>query len=198
MRPEQSRPRWVLASSNAGKLAELGHLLAGHGIDLSSQAEFGIPSPEEPFQSFLENALVKARHASRLTGLPALADDSGLVVAGLGGAPGVQSSSYDCAWLLDRLEALGPGADRSAHFVCLLVWVASADDPMPLVAQGLWRGEIAAEARGQGGFGYDPVFVDGQSGRHAAEMTPDEKNAVSHRGQALRRFDALLAERSGA
>lgn len=188
-------PRWVLASSNAGKLRELAQLLAGRGVVLSTQSELGVTSPEEPYATFLENALHKARHASRETGLPALADDSGLVVSALNGGPGVWSSSHDWPWLLHELSLLeqsGQSVDRSAWFACVMVWLRTADDPMPLVAQGIWRGQIATQAKGEGGFGYDPVFVDLTSGRHAAEMTAEEKNAVSHRGQALRRLETLL------
>ena len=188
---------WVLASSNTGKLAELTRLLSPLGIELVSQASLGIESPAEPFHSFLENALHKARHASRAAQAPALADDSGLMVAGLSGGPGVFSSAHDVEWLLSALESRGEGVDRRAQFVCVIVVVRHAEDPMPLVAQGFWRGEIAHAPRGLHGFGYDPIFVDLKSRKTAAELSPEEKDAISHRGMALGSLRRLL-ERAGA
>ena len=183
----------VLASGNAGKLAEFNRLLADAGIEVVSQASLGVDDAEETGLSFVENALLKARHAARLTGLPALADDSGLCVDALGGAPGLYSARYagshgdhaaNIAKLLGELEAVDE-ASRGAHFHCTLVVVRHADDPDPLIAQGRWRGQILRAARGSGGFGYDPVFADPATGLAAAELSAQEKNARSHRGLAL-------------
>lgn len=183
----------VLASGNAGKLAEFRQLLAGAGIEVVAQSELGVDDAEETGLSFVENALLKARHASLLTGLPALADDSGLCVDALGGAPGLYSARYagshgdhaaNIAKLLGELDGL-PDARRGAHFHCTLVVVRHAGDPDPLIAQGRWRGTILAAPRGAGGFGYDPVFADPASGLAAAELSSAEKNARSHRGKAL-------------
>lgn len=176
---------WVMATSSTGKVRELAHLLAPLGLDLQRQSVFGVQSCEEPFQSFLENALVKARHASAQTGLPALADDSGLMVDALNHRPGVRTSDHDWAWLLEAMQGV-PESGRAAQFVCVLVAVRSAEDPLPIVAQGLWRGTIAMAPRGESGFGYDPVFVDTDSGLAAAEMSLEQKSALSHRGRAAR------------
>jgi XTP/dITP diphosphohydrolase len=194
--------RWVLASGNAGKLAELRALLARAelGLDVIAQAELGVRSPPEDGTTFVENALVKARHAAGATGLPAIADDSGLAVAALGGAPGVRSARYagehaddgaNVAKLLAALESV-PEGRRSARFHCVLVAVASSADEAPLIASGEWHGEIALRPAGTGGFGYDPVFYDPVLGKTAAELPAEVKNRVSHRGQALRALlDAL-------
>ncbi len=188
----------VLASDNRGKLRELGALLTPLGVRLIPQGELGVSGCDEPFATFLENALAKARHAARALGRAALADDSGLVVPALGGAPGVRSARYagepkddarNNAKLLAEMAAL-TGPQRRAYFYCCVVFVAHADDPTPFVAEGRWWGEVAAAPRGAGGFGYDPVFLDPTLGRTAAELTPEEKNARSHRGQALRAFVA--------
>jgi XTP/dITP diphosphohydrolase len=182
----------VLASNNAGKLREFASLLATIGREVHAQGEFNVPEAEEPFATFVENALTKARHASRLTGLPALADDSGVCVNALGGAPGVWSARYagepksDAANNAKLIADLAPHADKSAYYYCVLVYVRHADDPQPVIADGVWQGEIIAEARGQGGFGYDPYFWLPALGKTAAELSPEEKNACSHRGQALR------------
>jgi XTP/dITP diphosphohydrolase len=182
----------ILASNNAGKLKEFGAMLAPLGIIVRTQGEFNVPEAEEPHPTFVENALAKARHASRLTGLPALADDSGVCVNALGGAPGVYSARYagepkSDARNNDRLIAdLSAHADKSAYYYCVLVYVRHADDPQPLIAEGRWDGEIVVAARGQGGFGYDPYFLLPALGKTAAELSAEEKNRLSHRGQALR------------
>ena len=183
----------VLASSNPGKLAELHALLEPAGMDVVSQDAFGVEPPEETGLTFVENALIKARAACAATGLPALADDSGVVVDALGGAPGVRSARYagdgasdadNLARLLEALAGVEP-PDRGAAFVCALVYLRHAHDPCPIVCEGVWRGRILDAPRGGGGFGYDPVFFVESLGRTAAELSREEKNAVSHRGQAL-------------
>jgi XTP/dITP diphosphohydrolase len=193
--------RVVLASGNAGKLREFAALFAPLGIELVPQHQLGVPEAPEPHVTFLENALEKARHASRLTGLPALADDSGLCVDALNGAPGVYSARYasldggeksDAANNALLVRKLAGQADRRACYVAVLVLVRSADDPRPLVGEGVWYGEISAEPRGDHGFGYDPHFFLPGLGRTAAELPPAEKNAVSHRALALRELLAKL------
>ncbi len=192
--------RVVLASSNAGKLRELRDLLAGLGFDVIAQGDLGIESADEPHLTFLENALAKARHASESSGLPALADDSGLCVAALQGAPGVRSARFagpaadDAANNAELLRRLQDHGDRRAHYTCVLVAVASADDPEPLVADARWQGEILQSPRGAGGFGYDPLFLVPERGCTAAELSADEKNRISHRGQALRELVRRLAD----
>ncbi|MCX9155379.1 RdgB/HAM1 family non-canonical purine NTP pyrophosphatase [Niveibacterium sp. 24ML] len=182
----------VLASNNPGKLREFAALLAPLGIEVLPQAHFNVPEAEEPHCTFIENALEKARHASRYTGLPALADDSGLCVSALGGAPGVQSARFAGEPKSDErnnallLEKLAGQADHAAHYVCVLVLVRSADDPQPLIAEGEWHGEIIAQARGTKGFGYDPLFLLPDLGQTAAELDPALKNTLSHRGTACR------------
>ncbi len=192
----------VLASNNAGKLREFQQLLAPLDIEVLPQASLGIPEAEEPFVTFIENALAKARHASRLSGLPALADDSGLCVAALGGAPGVHSARYAGAPKSDErnnqrlLEALSDAPQRHAHYVCVLVLLRHADDPQPLISEGEWHGEILRAPRGVGGFGYDPLFLDPASGLSAAELPEAQKNQRSHRGQAMQILhERLLASR---
>ena len=182
----------VLASNNAGKLREFSQLLAPLGFTLHPQGEFNVPEAEEPHATFVENALEKARHAARLTGLPALADDSGVCVNALGGAPGVSSARYagepksDARNNQKLIEALARHADHSAYYYCVLVFMRHADDPQPVIAEGRWDGEIIATPRGQGGFGYDPHFLLPQAGLTVAEMPAEDKNRLSHRGQALR------------
>jgi len=182
----------VLASNNRGKLAELSQLLSPLGFALTAQGELGIPEAEEPYLSFVENALAKARHASRLSGLPALADDSGICVPALGGAPGVKSARYagspssDVANNAKLLHELAAHSDKSAYYYCVLVFVRHADDPQPVIADGRWLGEITSTPRGQGGFGYDPHFFLPGLGKTAAELDAHDKNRLSHRGQALR------------
>jgi XTP/dITP diphosphohydrolase len=184
--------RLVLASNNAGKLKEFAQLLWPIGFELHPQGEFDVPEAEEPFGTFVENALAKARHASRLTGLPALADDSGVCVNALGGAPGVYSARFagepkSDARNNEKLVAdLAQHADKSAYYYCVLVYVRHADDPQPVIADGQWRGEIIASPRGANGFGYDPHFLIPSLGKTTAELEPSVKNAHSHRGQALR------------
>jgi len=190
----------VLASSNPGKLREIRAMLTPIGIDLISQNELSIEDAEEPHETFLENALAKARHASRAAGLPALADDSGLCVDALGGEPGVHSAYYagrdgsraerDARNNRKLLSALN--GKRSAHYVCVMVFLRRPQDPRPLVAEGIWRGEIARAPRGAHGFGYDPLFHLADLGRTAAELDPEHKNRISHRGVALRRMLELL------
>ena len=196
----------VLASGNAGKLAEFNRLLADAGITVVSQASLGVDDAEETGLTFVENALLKARHAARITGLPALADDSGLCVDALGGAPGLYSARYagnhgdhaaNIARLLGELDGL-PVEQRGAHFHCTLVVVRHAEDPDPLIAQGRWRGSILAAPRGAAGFGYDPVFGDPASGLAAAELAPADKNARSHRGLALAQLIPALPAFLGA
>ncbi len=193
----------VLASGNAGKLAEFRELLADVGFDVHPQSEFGVEDADETGLSFIENAILKARHAARATGLPALADDSGLCVDALGGAPGLYSARYagnhgDHAANIDKLlHALRDvdDVDRSARFVCVLALVRHADDPLPLIAEGAWEGRILRARSGDGGFGYDPVFFSPAHGMTAAELPADAKNAASHRGLAMRAMRSKLAAR---
>jgi XTP/dITP diphosphohydrolase len=193
------RRRIVLASTNIGKLREFRALLADQDIDVISQGELGIETAEEPHLTFLENALAKARHAAARSGLPALADDSGLCVHVLGGAPGVHSARFagadagDAANNSELLRRLQDQADRRGHYVCVLVAVRSADDPEPLVADARWHGEILREPRGSGGFGYDPLFFVPEIGCTAAELSAGHKNRISHRGLAMRDLAQRLA-----
>jgi len=195
---------WVLATANRGKVAEFSALLAAAGLELrvTPQSELGVSAPPETGSTFVENALTKARHAARHTGLPAIADDSGLVVTALGVAPGVRSARFagesadDRANIAKLLAALDmPGLNRAARFHCVLVALEHVEDPAPLIASGFWAGEIAREPRGLGGFGYDPVFFDPSLGCTAAELEPAAKNRVSHRGTALRSLIELLKNR---
>ena len=198
--------RIVLASGNPGKLREIGELLAPLAIEVVPQARLGIDEAEEPHQTFLENALAKARHASRASGLPALADDSGLCVDALGGAPGVHSAYFagreggrqarDARNNAKLLASLGE--ERKAHYACVMVLVRSAEDPDPLVAEGEWQGEIARAPRGANGFGYDPLFFLPELGCTAAELAPQDKNRLSHRGRAAARLLELLRGRAGS
>ncbi|XBS69115.1 RdgB/HAM1 family non-canonical purine NTP pyrophosphatase [Acerihabitans sp. KWT182] len=184
----------VLATGNAGKVAELAGLLADFGLDVVAQTSLGVEPAEETGLTFIENALLKARHASLLTGLPAIADDSGLAVEYLGGAPGIYSARYagpdaddrqNLNKLLAALKDVPEGA-RAASFHCVLVYLRHAEDPTPLVCHGSWRGVIGLSAAGLGGFGYDPVFRLPSLNRSAAELSREEKQRLSHRGQALR------------
>jgi XTP/dITP diphosphohydrolase len=190
----------VLATYNPGKLREIRALLAPLALEVVSQAALGIAEAEEPHDTFLENALAKARHVSRACGLPALADDSGLCVAALGGEPGVHSARFAGEPKSDErnnaklIALLKDQPDRSAHYYCVVVLVRHADDPEPLIAEGRWQGEVVDVPRGNGGFGYDPHFYLPDLKRTAAELTPDEKHAISHRGKALRRLVAALRE----
>jgi XTP/dITP diphosphohydrolase len=184
--------RLILASNNAGKLKEFNELLSTVGFSVHAQGEYDVPEADEPFHTFVENALQKARHASRLTGLPALADDSGVCVNALGGAPGVYSARFagepksDARNNEKMIADLAAHADKSAYYYCVLVFVRHADDPQPVIADGRWNGEMIATPRGNGGFGYDPHFYIPSLGKCAAELSAEEKNAMSHRGQALR------------
>ena len=192
--------RIVLASNNPGKLREMRALLAPLGREVISQAELGIAETAEPHDTFIENALAKARHASRASGLPALADDSGLCVDALGGAPGVHSAYFagrqggreerDARNNAKLLASLG--AARKAHYRCVMALVRSAEDPAPLIAEGSWEGEIARAPRGANGFGYDPLFLVAARGLTAAELPEEEKNRISHRAQAAARLLAAL------
>ena len=192
--------RIVLASNNAGKLRELEQMLRPFDLEIVPQAVLGIAEAEEPHHTFVENALAKARHASRHAGLPALADDSGICVAALDGAPGVHSARFAGEPRSDlrnneKLVALLQGrADRRAHYYCVVVLVRHAEDPEPLIAEGRWRGEIVDIPRGEGGFGYDPHFFVRELQRTAAELESAQKHELSHRGQALRHLMSLLRE----
>jgi len=193
--------RLVLASNNPGKIREFRELLAPLDLDVVPQGELGIAEAAEPHATFVENALAKARHAARRARLPALADDSGICVAALDGEPGVHSARFageptSDARNNEKLVALlQEQPDRRAHYYCVIVLVRHADDPEPLIAEGRWDGEVIATPRGSGGFGYDPHFLLPDLGRTAAELAPEEKHALSHRGQALRRLLAALRER---
>lgn len=192
----------VLATGNAGKVRELAHLLAGFGLDVVAQTELGVGSAEETGLTFIENAILKARHAAAITGLPAIADDSGLAVDFLGGAPGIYSARYAGADASDQenldklLIALKdvPAGQRNAQFHCVLVYMRHAEEPTPLVCHGSWAGEITFAKAGEGGFGYDPIFYVPELGKTAAELTREEKSAVSHRGQALKLLLAAMKE----
>jgi len=193
MNPKQ----WLLASNNDGKRKEFAALLEPIGISLISQGELAIPEAPEPYLTFLENALAKARHAARLSGLPSLADDSGLCVDALGGAPGVHSARYagepksdarNNALLLERMAGI---ADRRAAFVCTLVLIRHAEDPDPIVAQGRWPGNIVQQPSGSGGFGYDPLFWINELSCTSADLSSQQKNSFSHRAQAMRRLIEL-------
>jgi len=193
--------RVVLASLNKGKVGEVAQLLVGSGLEVVSQSEFDIPEAEETAPTFVENALLKARNAARHTGLPAIADDSGLAVDVLDGAPGIYSARYagpeadDAANNRKLLEALAglPTSERGARFICCVVYLRHADDPVPLICEGVWRGQLLESPRGDNGFGYDPLFLVPELGLTSAQLPPEEKNRLSHRGQALRRLVGHLA-----
>ena len=191
--------RLVLASGNLGTLAEFNRFLQPLGFDLCTQTELGISEADEPYLTFIENALAKARHVARQSGLPALADDSGICVPALGGAPGVLSARFagepksDKANNAKLVAELLAHSNKSAYYYCVLIYIRSADDPQPVIAEGRWDGEIIDTARGQGGFGYDPHFWLASLGKTAAELEPVEKNQLSHRGQALRQLVAKLS-----
>ena len=191
----------VAATGNRGKLAELERLLDGLGWEVVAQSVFGIEPPPEDGLTFVENAIVKARHATQRTGRPALADDSGLVVDALGGAPGVRSARYageggdDAANNAKLVRALAgvPAEARTARFECAVVWMRGPEDPVPLIARGTWEGRVLEALRGANGFGYDPLFLDLATQRTAAELEPERKDAASHRGKALRALRSMLA-----
>ena len=189
----------VLASNNAGKLREFAALFAAHRIQILPQSAFNTPECAEPYGTFVENALAKARHASQHSGLPALADDSGICINALGGAPGVHSARYagcnpksDAANNAKASAELAPHADKSCYYVCVLVLVRHADDPQPLIAEGVWHGQWQEQATGSNGFGYDPHFYLPDLQQTAAQLTPDTKNQLSHRAQALRQLAAKI------
>ena len=193
----------VLASGNAGKLREFREILEPQGFELVAQGELGIPDPDETGLSFVENALLKARHASQLSGLPALADDSGLCVDALGGAPGLYSARYagahgdhaaNIAKLLGELDGRDDN-ERSAFFISVIALIRHPLDPAPLIAEGRWQGRILRAPRGSGGFGYDPVFLDPDSGLSAAELEPAHKHRISHRGKAVAQLLKALQQR---
>ena len=189
----------VIASNNAGKLREIGRILEPMGLEAMPQAAFGVPECPEPHVTFIENCIAKARHAAAHTGLPALADDSGICVDALNGAPGVYSARYAGEPKSDErnnqklIGALQGQANRKAHYYCVMVYVRYADDPTPIIAEGAWHGEIIDEPRGTGGFGYDPYFLVPAFGQTGAEMSMEAKNGISHRGQALRALAEKLA-----
>lgn len=181
----------VIATGNLGKLREIQHILGGLEIEIIPQSALGVPECEEPFCTFIENALAKARHASKHTGLPALADDSGLCVDALLGAPGVLSARYAGEPKSDErnnkqlLEVMGNESNRHAHFYCVMVLVRHEHDPEPIIAEGQWHGEILNEYRGADGFGYDPLFLDAKTGKTVAELPLEIKSRISHRGHAM-------------
>ena len=193
----------VLASNNKGKIREFNALFGSRGIEVTAQGALGVVECEEPFETFLENALAKARNAARQTGLPAMADDSGITAHALVTEPGVHSARYagahadDAANNAKLVAALKGISDKRAAYTCVLVAVRTADDPDPVVAQASWTGEIIDEPRGTGGFGYDPYFYLPEFAKTAAELTAQEKNAVSHRGRAMVRMLQALEERWG-
>ncbi len=191
--------RIVIASGNAGKLREFRHLLAPLGWDVVSQSDLNVSAAGEPHSTFLENALAKARHAAGATGLPALADDSGICAAALNGAPGVLSARFageppsDQRNNAELLRRLAHEKDRRAHYTCVLAAVRAVDDPEPLIADARWHGVVIDAPRGSGGFGYDPLFLLPELGRTAAELDPAEKNRISHRGQAMAELARKMA-----
>jgi XTP/dITP diphosphohydrolase len=190
----------VIASNNPGKLREISRILAPLGFEAVPQSVYDVPEAEEPFGTFVENCITKARHAAHLTGLPALADDSGICVDALGGAPGVYSARYAGEPKSDQrnneklIAELAGHSNRRAHYYCVIVYLRHADDPQPIIAEGSWHGEIIDTPHGDGGFGYDPYFWLPELGKTGAELDADVKNGMSHRGQALRE----LVRRLGA
>jgi len=195
-------PRVVMASSNPGKLREINQILGGLSMEVLPQSEFNVPDAEETGLSFVENAILKARHAASLTGLPAIADDSGLEVDALKGAPGIYSARYsgpgatdkkNLQKVLDELREI-PESERSARFQCLMVFMNHAEDPTPLICQGTWEGRILFEPRGEEGFGYDPIFYVPSERCASAELAPEVKNRLSHRGQALQKLLTALQQ----
>lgn len=188
----------VIASNNQGKLREINTLLEPLAIEAVPQSDFNAGEVDEPYATFVENALAKARHASRCSGLPALADDSGICVSALGGAPGVASARYagepksDARNNLKLIEALKNQSDRRAYYYCVIVLVRHTDDPQPIIVDGSWYGEIVDQPRGEGGFGYDPYFFVPEFGKTSAELTAAQKNSLSHRGKALAQLVDIL------
>ncbi len=190
----------VIASNNPDKLREIGHLLEPPGIEVLPQSAFNIAEADEPHCTFVENALAKARHASKCSGLPALADDSGICVDALRGEPGIHSARYAGEPKSDErnnqklIEALTNQSNRNAHYYCVIVLVRHADDPQPIIADGAWHGEIIAQPRGSGGFGYDPYFYLPQLDKTSAELPLEQKNRISHRSQALARLVEMIRQ----
>ena len=188
----------VIASNNQGKLREINALLAPLSMEVIPQSDFNAGEIDEPHSTFVENALAKARHASRCSGLPALADDSGICVSALNGAPGVNSARYagepksDERNNLKLIEALKNNSDRRAYYYCVIVLIHHADDPRPIIFDGSWYGEIIEQPRGEGGFGYDPYFFVPEFGKTSAELSAEQKNQISHRGQALTHLVEIL------
>ncbi|MEP4101867.1 XTP/dITP diphosphatase [Paraglaciecola sp.] len=195
----------VLATGNQGKVKELANMLSGLNIKVLPQSEFAVGDVAETGTTFVENAIIKARHAAKVTGLPAIADDSGLAVDALGGAPGVYSARYsgdnatDQSNILKLLEAMAdmPANKRQAKFLCVLVFMRHADDPTPIICQGEWSGHITTEQGGKNGFGYDPIFWVQEQNCTSAQLTPEQKNALSHRGKALKQLLAQLQQKIG-
>jgi XTP/dITP diphosphohydrolase len=193
----------VLASGNPGKIREIARLLAPLGVEVVPQNALGIAPAEEPHVTFVENALAKARHAAAASGFAALADDSGICVPALGGAPGVHSARYAGASASDAdnnarlLEQMQGVSDRRAHYYCVIVMLRAPDDPQPIITEGEWHGEIVRVPRGGGGFGYDPLFFDPASGLTGAELAPSRKNRLSHRGKAMRKLLRVLRQAPG-
>lgn len=192
----------VLASNNQGKIAEIQTLVVQEGFEIIEQDRFAVPEVAEDGLTFVENALKKARNATTYTRLPALADDSGLVIPALGGAPGIYSSRYagdnassqeNILKVLQQLQEM-PDADRSAYFYCVLVLLRHMDDPCPIICEGLWQGKILSEPKGHYGFGYDPIFFDINRGHSAAEFSPEVKNEISHRGKAMKQLLQRIGE----
>lgn len=190
----------VIASNNTGKLKEIQQILTPFAFEVQPQKNLAVTEIEEPYQTFVENALVKARHASKHTGLPALADDSGICVHSLGGAPGVFSARYAGEPKSDQrnnqklVETLKSYSDRTAYYYCILVLMRNVDDPQPIIADGYWYGEIVLEPRGDGGFGYDPYFFVPELGKTAAELSSEQKNQYSHRAKALKKLTEMLVD----
>ncbi len=188
----------VIASNNAGKLREIGQLLAPLNIEVIAQSTLNISEAEEPHCTFIENALVKARYASLYSGLPALADDSGICLEALNGAPGVHSAYFagmpkdDANNNAHMLKVLKQHSNRFAYYYCCVVLLRHHDDPQPLIAEGIWQGAILKKPRGENGFGYDPLFMDSMTGKSSAELSPEIKNKISHRGQAMRKMLLLI------
>lgn len=193
----------VIATGNAGKLREIRQLMEPLAIEVLPQSDFDIPEADEPYFTFIENALAKARHTSLHSGLPALADDSGICVDALQGGPGVYSARFGGEPRSDArnneklLQALSGEKNRHAHYYCAMVLVRNPEDPQPLIAQGIWPGQILTAPRGEGGFGYDPLFLDPASGKTGAELPLETKNTISHRGQALRDMLQQIARLQG-
>lgn len=195
----------VLATGNKGKVKELARMLSGLGIEVLPQSEFAVSEVAETGSTFVENAIIKARHAAKQTDLPAIADDSGLAVDALGGAPGVYSARYsgeqatDQSNIIKLLDAMAdvPKDKRQAKFLCVLVFMRHADDPTPIICQGEWAGEITSEQHGENGFGYDPVFWVEEQNCSSAQLLPEQKNELSHRGKALKQLLAQLHNKMG-